>query len=116
MARTPLTTILLAQNNYAIQPGDLAVTPASDFTNGNYFILTGNEILLVQNTDSVAHNFTALSTLDHLGRSSDLVYLVPAGGIAAIQFSVLEGWIQADGSVALNPSNVHILFTVLRIG
>ena len=59
MSRTLLTTFALAQNNYAIQPGDLAVTPASDFTNGNYFILTGNEILLVQNTDSVAHNFTA---------------------------------------------------------
>src|SRR6266853_2182208 len=111
MSRTLLTTILLAQNNYAIQPGDLAVTPASDFTNGNYFILTGNEILLVQDTDSVAHNFTALSTPDHLGRSSDLVYSVPAGGTAVIQFSVMEGWIQTDSSVLLNPSNAHVLFT-----
>jgi hypothetical protein len=122
MSRTLLTTILVAQNNYAIQPGspspyvpgDLLVTFASDFVNGNYFIATGNEIVLVQNADSVTHNFTALSTPDHLGRTNDLIYPVAAGTIVALEFSVLEGWVQSDSSVSLNPTDTHIKFAVLR--
>jgi hypothetical protein len=114
MPRTLLTTVALAQANYAVQPGDLAVAPASDVVNGNYFVITGKEVLIAINSDSVAHSFTVLSVPDHLGRSSDLTYSVPANSYAAIEFSVLEGWIQPDGTVYLNPSDTHIKFILLR--
>jgi|SRR5579863_2461194 len=124
MGQTLLNTFLLPQNNYAVQPEDLTLTVtstsplvngiwSSDPINGNYFVPTGNEILLVWNTDTVAHDFTMVSVPDHLGRGDDLVYSVDAGAIAAWQLSILEGWVQPDGQVYLNPSNAHILFAVL---
>lgn len=115
MSRVIIPTLALAQNNYAIQPGDLSVSfTAGDPVNGDSFLITGNEILLVQNTDSVAHNYTALGTEDHIGRTGNLVYTVPAGSLSAVEFTVLEGWVQPDGFVYLNPSDTHIRFAVLR--
>lgn len=114
MGRTLLTTYQLAQNNYSVQPGDLAIAQASDFTNGNYFAPSGSDVLLVQNTDSVDHTFTVLSVADHLGRSVDLVYSVPANTFAAIEYSVFEGWIQSTGFIYLQPGHESVLFTVMR--
>jgi hypothetical protein len=115
MARTALTTLVLKQDNYAIQPGDLALPfVAGDPINGNLFLITGEEILVIQNTDTVAHSFTALSTQDAVGRTDDLVYSVPANSVAILQFSVLEGYVQPDGNVYLNPSDAHIKFAVVE--
>jgi hypothetical protein len=122
MARTLLSVTPLAQNNVAINPGNLdigSVSPfvpafSSDTINGNYFPLTGNEILLVHNTDSVPHNFLINTTPDHIGRPADLTYTVQAGGYAALEFEILEGWIQADGNVYLVALDPHVQFTVLK--
>ena len=122
--RTELNSVTLAQNNYAVQPGDLTLTAgsdspfvpatiASDPINGNSFVPTGNEILLVQNIDIVDHTFTAVSSQDKLGRTSDLSYTVTAGSLAVFEYSVLEGWIQPDGMVYVNASDESILFAVL---
>jgi hypothetical protein len=124
MGRTLLVPVQIEQNDYAVQPGDLTLTTtalspfvlgqlSSDPVNGNAFAMTGDEILLVWNTDSVDHLFTALTVQDKLGRTLDLPYLVPASSLAVFEYSVLEGWQQADGNAYLNPSDPTLLFAVL---
>lgn len=117
MAQTPLTPVQLKVDNYAVVAGDLALTfTASDTVNGNSFPATGKEILLVQNTDTVAHNFGIASVADPLGRtdSSLSAYSVPASTVCAIQMSQLGGWIQSNGSVNLTSTSNLLKFAVLR--
>lgn len=115
MARTALTVTQLKQNNYAVQAGDLLIPFASDVANGNKFLATGQEILIVQNTDSAAHTFTVVSIADHLGRTQDIAtYSVAAGASAAIQLSTMEGWLQTDGNVYLNSVDATLKFAVVR--
>jgi hypothetical protein len=116
MAQTALTVTVLKQNSVAINAGDLTVTlAASDTVNGNSFPATGNEILLVQNTDVSAHTFTVTSVPDSLGRTGDLAaYSVAASGIVAIQESTVSGWRQVDGNIYLTSTSALLKFGVLR--
>jgi hypothetical protein len=114
MARAALTPQALKRNNYAVQAGDLAISFASDAVNGNKFASTGQEILLVKNTDTNPHTFTISSVADLLGRTGDIAaYSIPAGAIAAIELSAVSGWAQADGNIYLNASDATVVFAVL---
>jgi hypothetical protein len=116
--QTALTVIQLKQNNYAVQPGDLSVTfTACDATNGNSFFATGQEILLVQNTDTVTHTFTVSSAPDSLGREDTSLtgYSVPVSpGIVAVQMKYLTGWIQAGQLIDTTCSSNLLKFAVIR--
>lgn len=127
MAREQLTTPLLWQNYVPVSlptaspftPGSLALTFASDPANGDQFQILGTEILLVQNSDTVAHTFSVNSTPDRIGRTADLTaYPVNPGQVIAIQFSVLDGWVQSGetgyGNVYLQSSDAHLTFCVVR--
>jgi hypothetical protein len=117
MAQTALVVTILKQDQYAVVAGDLTVTmAASDATNGNSFPMTGNEILVVQNTDTVAHTFGVTSVADVEGRvdSSLSAYSVAASAIVAIEASILKGWQEADGNLYLTSSNILLKFGVLR--
>jgi hypothetical protein len=89
---------------------------AADASNGNSFPLTGKEILLIQNTDTVAHTVTISSVPDAEGRSGDITsYSVPAGEIHAFSFrGGTQGWQQTDGTVHLAVSSALIFFGVLQ--
>lgn len=116
MSQTALTPVTLKQNNYAVQAGDLAVAPAAmDAINGNSYVATGNEILLLQNTDSSAHTITITSVADSLGRldTSLTGYSIPANGIAMIQMRQLAGWVQAGSLVLLATSSALVKIAVL---
>lgn len=117
MAQTALTPIQLKVDNYAVVAGDLTLTfTASDTVNGNSFPATGKEILLVQNTDTVAHNFGIASVADPLGRTdaSLSAYSVAASTIIAIQMSQLGGWVQSNGNVNLTSTSALLKFAVIR--
>jgi hypothetical protein len=114
---TALTPITLKQNNYAVAAADLAITfTACDNVNGNSFVASGTEILLVQNTDASAHTFTVTSVPDPYGRvdTSLTGYSVPANQVHAIQISQTQGWVTAGNVVTLGCSSALIKFAVLR--
>lgn len=119
MAITALTVNQAKQNNYAVQAGDLAVAQtALDAANGNSFIATGKELLIIQNTDASPHTFTLTSVNDQLGRldSSLTNYSVPANSFAAIQMSQLSGWFQSsDSTVHMTTSSALLKITVIRL-
>lgn len=115
MAREILVPQTLWQNYTPVQAGDLALVFASDPINGDQFAILGTEILLVQNTDVVAHTFTVNTTPDRIGRVADLQnYSVPAGKVVTLQFSILDGWVQTDGNVYLVANDATIKFCVVR--
>jgi hypothetical protein len=117
-AQTPLTTIVLVQNNVAVTAGQLTLTlTACDTANGNSFTATGREILLVDNTGGSAYTFTVSSVADNLGRSdtSLTTYSVAAGVITAVQMKFLTGWVQQGGQlVYLACSNAAVKYAVIQ--
>lgn len=116
MAQTALVITPVKNNNYAVVAGDLTVTmAASDIVNGNSFVATGREILLVQNTDVSARTFTLTSVADSIGRvdTSLVAYSVGAGLIVAINLSQLPGWI-SGGLITMTSTNVLLKFGVIR--
>jgi len=99
-----------------VSAGALAVTmTAADASNGNSFVLTGSEILLIQNTDSSAHTVT-ISSVAINGRTGDITtYSVAANSIAAFSFrGGVSGWQQTDGTVHLAVSSALIYFGVIK--
>lgn len=113
---TALATITLVQNNVAVTAGQLAITfTACDNVNGNSYVATGRETLLVQNTNSSAGTFTVTSIPDALGRSdtSLTTYSVAASGFAAIQMKYLMGWQQSGGTILLSCSAATMKYAVL---
>lgn len=115
---TALTPVTLKQNNYTVQAGDLTITYAAcDNTNGNSFIGTGQEVLLVQNSDTAAHTFTVTSVADSLGRTDSSLtgYSVAASSFAAIQMKYLQGWgASGTNTVTLACNSALIKFAVVR--
>jgi hypothetical protein len=116
-AQTPITVAQLKINNYAVQAGDLTVTfTACDASNGNSFVVTGQEILLVQNSGGSAYTFTISSVADPFGRSDTSLtgYSVAASAITAIQLKYLIGWQQTGGVLYTSCSNAAIKFAMVR--
>jgi hypothetical protein len=119
---TPLVVVTLKQNNYAVVAGDLNLTPAAmDAVNGNSFTATGKEVLLFINTDTVTHTVTVTSTSDSLGRldTSLTTYTVPVAvgglsGLAAVEMTNMNGWIQSGQTVNMTTSSALVKISVLR--
>jgi hypothetical protein len=119
---TPLTVVVLKQNNYAVVAGDLNITPAAmDATNGNSFTATGKEVLVFLNTDTATHTVTITSTSDSYGRTdtSLTTYVVPVAvgglsGISAIEMTQINGWVQSGQTVNMTTSSALVKIAVLR--
>lgn len=91
---------------------------ACDSGAGNSFKMTGRDVLLVENADTMAaHTFTATSVADQLGRTNDITaYSLVAGPtFAAFNFrGGVNGWQQpSDSTVHLTCSSTSILFAVI---
>lgn len=119
---TALTVVQLKQNNYPVVAGDLTIVPAAmDASNGNSFYATGKEVLLFVNTDTATHTVTITSTTDNYGRldTSLTTYTIPVAvggqsGLAAIEISQLQGWIQDGSLIDMTTSSALVKVAVLR--
>ena len=82
--------------NGTIAAGAAALTfTACDNVNGNSTVLTGREMIVVNNTGGTAATITVSSTADALGRTGDITaYSVPAAGFALLGPFPLAGWKQ----------------------
>lgn len=86
---------------------------AADIVNGNYFVASGEDILVVQNTGDVSQTFTLFSAPDASGRFANVVYTVAAEGFAAVVINVASLYTMSDGTVQLNASSTTIQFLVM---
>jgi hypothetical protein len=118
LSQTALTTQKMKHNAVAVNAGDLAVTLAAmDAANGNSFVPTGREVLIFQNTDTVAHTITITSVADERGRldTSLTNYSLPAGAVIAIEFLSITGWaVGIGGVVTMTTTSALVKVAVLQ--
>lgn len=120
MAPTPLTVKQIALPfAELVALGFDFVWTAGNAVDGNTFVCTGKEIILVQNSDGVnPYTVKVEAVNDAQNRLVDFGPYTLAAGV----FSVLpqgltnkKGWIQADQTILLTPSNAAIKFCILRL-
>jgi hypothetical protein len=120
MARTAITTAsirqLTAQNvSVAADEADLA-TEAGDDVNGNDVDCTGDELLVVHNTDVGAQTVTITAAPDEFGRAGSITaYSVGADEIAIFGPFPTAGWRQTDGKLYIDVSDATVELGVLRV-
>ncbi len=118
-ARTAIT-VQTAKGPYLSTPvaaDSLDVTiAASDNTNGNYFVGTGRELILVRNTAGVAGTVTFTSVADQYSRKGDITaYSIGAGETAMFWVGNLVGWDQGGGQIYIDTSASTMNIAVIRI-
>lgn len=89
---------------------------ASDNVNGNSFVLTGRELLLLWNTTGGALTVTISSSNDPQKRTGDIsAYSVPANAWAMFGPLPIVGWAQSDGTLLFTTSDAGLEAAVLRL-
>jgi hypothetical protein len=96
---------------------DFVFTAAgANFADGAGFLMTGNEILLVQNANVGAQTVTISSVKDDIGRTGDITtYSVGASEFAMFGPFKEKGWKQADGQLYFAASATDVKFAVLKL-
>ena len=115
MPRTTLTPVSVP-TPYAIVPVE-AVFTVGDQVNGNQFVSTGRELVLVRNTDAGgAHTVTVTSVANSKGRTGHITaFSVPASKEYILPFFAMDGWKQTNGYIYLDMSTTDISFCVQRL-
>lgn len=86
---------------------------AADMGNGNSFLSSTRDLLIVFNSDSVSHTFTIQSAPDANGRFANTTYSVGAGLYSFIEINSASIFVQATNLVLLTASDVHIQYLVV---
>ena len=89
----------------------------SDTAQGNQFVGSGHDLLLIFNNDAAAQTFTLTSVNDPFKRQRDITaYSLGIGEYAVFYFGSLVGWKQAAGGfIFLDTSVDNVQFTVVKI-
>ncbi len=99
-----------------VSAGQLDLTwTAADTVNGNAFVMTGHEILLMWNPDASAHTVTISSVSDVRNRTGDVTnYSIAATTISAFNFvGLTDGWQQSNGQVYFSSNSNLIKFAII---
>ena len=92
---------------------------AGTLTDGDTFVCTGREILIVNNTEAVdAKTITITSVDDEKGRSEDIAtYSLAAGDFAAfgVGLTNAKGWKSTAGTIRITVSAITVKVAVLRL-
>jgi hypothetical protein len=120
MARTPITTASIRQlanqhTTVAADEADLA-TEAGDDVDGNDVDCTGNDLVVVVNTDVGAQTVTFTAAPDEFGRTGSIAaYSLAAGETAIFGPFPTSGWRQSDSKLYIDVSDATVELGVLRI-
>jgi hypothetical protein len=96
--------------------GTAVTMGAADASNGNYFIMTGQELVLVQNSHaSAAKTWTLTSVANSRSRTRDITAESMAAGVWKVvgPFTSKEGWMQQGGGCFLSGEDTSVKFGVL---
>lgn len=91
---------------------------AGTITDGDTFVCTGREILLVNNTGASPYTVTVTSVEDETNRTEDITtYSLAAGDFAAFGVGLTnsKGWKSTAGTIRLTVSNASVKVAVLRL-
>jgi hypothetical protein len=107
----PRTTLPKTTGSGPYPDDGVALTmTAADTTNFNQFALTPDDILVIQNTDTVTRTYTIRSTPDPQGRTGDLASVsIAAGAIHVVGPFDLLGWQQPDGNLYVGTASSNLI-------
>ena len=91
---------------------------AGTITDGDTFVCTGREVLLVNNTNVGAQTITITSVDDEKGRSEDITaYSMAANDFAVFGIGLTnsKGWKSSAGTVRITVSSADVKVAVLRL-
>lgn len=89
---------------------------AANTTDKEQFAAGGNDLVLVWNSGASPYTVTVNSVADAQNRTGDIAtYSIPAGTIAALGPFKQPGWVQTDGKVYMEASNVAIKYAVIAL-
>lgn len=109
-------TLSPAQSATLLKTGIALPGAAADDSLFNYCLLTGKEMLYVENTDVGAQTITIYSVDDILGRSEDITTeSIAAGAVHIFGPFPQDGWMQADGFLYFDASDPLVKITVIRV-
>jgi len=92
------------------------VFTAGDNVNGNSFVSTGREAVIVQNTGAGAGTVTFTSVADGINRTGDIAtYSVGIGLFSFFGPFAKSGWSNMSGLVTLTCSAATMKFAVIRL-
>ncbi len=87
-----------------------------DNTNGNVFVGTGRELLVIQNPTAGAITVTLTSAFDQAKRKADITtYSLGAGEFMSFWYGSLVGWDQGGGQIFLDCSASGLKGLLLRL-
>jgi len=113
MARTTISPISTPAP-YAPSSNTLTFTAADD-VNGNQVLLTGREIIIAYNSDSVDHTITVSSVACPHDRTGDATKTIAAGEYELFQMFPTLGWQQADGYLYFSSDSATVKFVVIKV-
>ena len=87
---------------------------AADVSNGNYFVSSGKDMLVVWNDSAGTLTFGIASASDQFGRKADITaYSILAHHFAVVVITSQSIYTQANGQVLLTASDPAIKYMVL---
>ncbi len=114
MARQTLTKTAVP-GSYSHAGSALTMT-AAIVADKEQFVASGNDLLVIQNTDSSAHTFTLTSVADAFGRTKDITAeSIAAGAIRIVGPLQQQGWMQSDGKIYLEADSALVKFGVITL-
>ncbi len=90
---------------------------AGDASNGNSFVASANDLLIVRNSGAGARTITISSVADEKGRTGDIgPYSLAAGAVAVFgPFTPEKGFRQTDNTINITPEHAEVLIGVIAL-
>jgi hypothetical protein len=88
---------------------------ACDVGNGNQFVASGKDLLIVQNSGAAPYTFTVTSVADAQKRTGDVTTYSLAAGDVAVLLLQNDGWRQSDGYIYIAGSNIAVKFALIAL-
>lgn len=118
--RTSVTASVVAPKGPypgTVAANDLDVVPFTlDNTNGNVWVGTGRDLLVIQNPTAGAITITLTSSADSANRKADIsTYSLGVGEFMAFWYGSLVGWDQGGGQIYIDCSATGLKGMIFRI-
>lgn len=98
--------------------GVLVTQQAADVANGNHFQMSGDDLLIAENTDGAnPYTVTITSVQDGQGRLGSITAESLAAGVVRYfgPFRKKAGWAQTTGVLNVSGENAAIKFSVIKL-
>jgi hypothetical protein len=118
MTRTQLSPVAPKgpYGDYSIANSADVPLVAADVANLNYFVASGNDLVLAFNSGGTPQTVTITSASDPYGRTRDITsYSLGAGELAVFGPFGNLGWMQTNGQVWLQADSANVKLAAIRL-